>query len=101
MRLSTLLPLLPIVAAAPATKRAEPAPLLVPRDNSTVIHGKYIVKMKSHAGSSLLNNVMDLFPGDAHHVYNNLFKGFAANLDEAGLKALRDHPDVSPFSIFD
>lgn len=95
MRLSTLLPLVPLVAAAPATKREEPAPLLVARDNSTVVPGKYIVKMKSNTGSSLIGSVMDLFPGDANHVYHNVFQGFAADLDETSLKSLRDHPDVS------
>lgn len=94
MYLSCLVTLLPFVAALPAQKRSSPAPILFPRDNSTVIPGKYIVKMKDESDISALNGAMGLFPGEAHQQYNNVFKGFATELDESTLKALQDHPHV-------
>lgn len=83
-----------MTAAAPASKRAEPAPLIVPRDDSAVFHGQYTVILKDNSDSQALTNVMKLFPGNATQVYGNLFKGFTAELDEASLGALRDHPAV-------
>ncbi|KID60942.1 Cuticle-degrading protease [Metarhizium brunneum] len=91
---SALLLLLPMTAAAPASKRAEPAPLIVPRDDSGVFHGQYTVILKDDSDSQALTNVMELIPGNASQVYGNLFKGFTAELDEASLGALRDHPAV-------
>ncbi|KAH0598289.1 hypothetical protein MHUMG1_03586 [Metarhizium humberi] len=91
---SALLLLLPMTAAAPASKRAEPAPLIVPRDDSAVFHDQYTVILKDDSDSQALTNVMELIPGNATQVYGSLFKGFTAELDEASLGALRDHPAV-------
>lgn len=91
---SAVLLLLPMTAAAPASKRAEPAPLIVPRDDSAVFHDQYTVILKDYSDSQALTNVTELIPGNATQVYGNLFKGFTAELDEASLGALRDHPAV-------
>lgn len=77
-----------MTAAAPASKRAEPAPLIVPRDGSAVFHDQYTVILKDDSDSQALTNVMELIPGNATQVYGNLFKGFTAELDEASLGAL-------------
>lgn len=89
-----LLLLLPIAAAAPASKRAEPAPLIIPRDESAIFHGQYTIILKDDSDSKALTDIMELFPGNATQVYDNLFNGFTAELDETSLKALRDHPAV-------
>ncbi|KAJ6442447.1 alkaline serine protease P32 [Purpureocillium lavendulum] len=94
MRLSLLLTVLPMVLAAPTTKRSEPAPLLVPRGNHQLLADKYIVKFKQGSALSVLEDALSSFGGKADHVYDNVFKGFALHLDEAMLKTLRDHPDV-------
>ncbi|KAG5984610.1 hypothetical protein E4U55_004052 [Claviceps digitariae] len=93
MHISHLLPLLTLAAAAPS-KRAEPAPLLVPGENAKVIPGKYIVKLKDHVDASGLSGVVTSLGGDPEHTYDSVFKGFATTLDDAGLKALREHPDI-------
>lgn len=94
MHLAHLIPLLALAAAAPS-KRAEPAPLLSPGKEAKVIPGRYIVKMKDHVGASVLSDVVQSLAAEPDQTYHHLFKGFATKLDEAGLKALREHPDVS------
>ncbi|UNI22221.1 Cuticle-degrading protease [Purpureocillium takamizusanense] len=94
MRLSLLLSILPMALAAPATKRSEPAPLLVPRGSHELIADKYIVKFKQGSALSALDDALSSFGGKADHKYDNVFKGFALHLDEAKLKTIRDHPDV-------
>ncbi|KAG5942310.1 hypothetical protein E4U53_007259 [Claviceps sorghi] len=93
MHLAHLLPLLSLAAAAPS-KRAEPAPLLAPGENAKVIPGKYIVKLKDHADASGLGDVVNSLADKPEQTYDGVFKGFAAKLDEAGLEALRGHPDI-------
>ncbi|QPH15795.1 hypothetical protein C2857_000292 [Epichloe festucae Fl1] len=93
MHLARLLPLLALAAAAPALRDA-PAELLTPSDNSTVIPGKYIVKMKDSVGASGFSGVVKSLAAEPHLTYDSIFRGFATELDEAGLKALREHPDV-------
>lgn len=93
MRLSALLAVLPLVAAAPA-KRAEPAPLLVPRGDAQLIADKYIVKFRDGSALSTLEDALKALTGEADHVYSNVFSGFSATLDKAALDTLRDHPDV-------
>ncbi|KAG5930360.1 hypothetical protein E4U42_001875, partial [Claviceps africana] len=93
MHLARLLPLLTLAAAA-SSKRAEPAPLHAPVEDAKVIAGKYIVKLKDHAGASGLSDVVKSLAEKPEQTYDGVFKGFAAKLDEAGLKALREHPDV-------
>ncbi|PNY25242.1 Serine protease prots [Tolypocladium capitatum] len=99
MRLSILLSILPMVLAAPAAKRAEPAPLLVPRGNANLIADKYIVKFKDSSALSVLDHTLGRIRDNADHVYNAVFKGFAGHLDEAMLNVLRGHPDASLRSI--
>lgn len=95
MHIATLITLLPALAlAAPATKRDEPAPLLMARDATTAVAGKYIVKFRENSASSILEEAMKLIPGNADHTFKNIFKGFASRLDEKSLAALRAHPDV-------
>lgn len=95
MRLSILLSILPMVLAAPAAKRDEPAPLLVPRGNHELIADKYIVKFKEGSALSVLEDTMSSLTGNADHVYDVVFKGFAGHLDKVMLDVLRGHPDAS------
>jgi len=93
MYLARLLPLLALAAAAPALRDGL-AELLIPSDNSTVIPGKYIVKLKDSVGASGFSDVVKSLAAEPHLTYDSIFRGFATELDEAGLKALREHPDV-------
>lgn len=94
MRLSVLLAV-PAVLAAPATKRAQPAPLHVPRGSDTkLIPNKYIVKFNENIAGASAASAMSLLPKEADHVFDNVFKGFAGHLDDKALKAMRDHPHV-------
>lgn len=95
MRLSSALPLLPLVSAAPwATKRSEPAPLHLRGEKASAIAGKYIVKFKDNSAMSIVQDAMKIFPEDAEHVFDQALKGFVSSLDEATVAALREHPDV-------
>ncbi|POR34321.1 Cuticle-degrading protease [Tolypocladium paradoxum] len=85
MRLS-ILAILPMVLAAPTAKRDEPAPLLVPRGNHALIADKYIVKFKEGSAVSILNDALGSLGGNADHVYDGVFKGFAGHLDKTMLK---------------
>ncbi|POR37767.1 Subtilase serine protease [Tolypocladium paradoxum] len=93
MRLSALVALLPLAAAAPA-RRAEPAPLLVPGGDAQLIADKFIVKFRDGSALSVVEDALRSLAGEADHVYSNLLSGFSATLDKATLDALRDHPDV-------
>ncbi len=90
-----LLSLLPLALAAPsAVRRSEPAPVLTPRASS-LIPGKYVVKMKGGTSAAALEEAMAAVPGDAEHVYTaGDFTGFAQALDAKALDALRSHPAV-------
>ncbi|KKP06357.1 proteinase T [Trichoderma harzianum] len=95
MRLSVLLSLLPMVLAAPATeKRATPAPLLTPTSKHGLVADQYIVKFKDGSSLQAVDETLTKIASDAHHVYQHVFKGFAATLDQETLEALRSHPDV-------
>ncbi|KND88081.1 Cuticle-degrading protease [Tolypocladium ophioglossoides CBS 100239] len=85
MRLSILLSILPMVLAAPAAKRDEPAPLLVPRGSHALIADKYIVKFKEGSALSVLEHALSSLGGNADHVYDGVFKGYAGRLDKAML----------------
>ncbi|KHN94054.1 Peptidase S8, subtilisin-related protein [Metarhizium album ARSEF 1941] len=97
MRPSTLLCLLPFAAAVPASKRSELARLIVPRDPSAVHPGRYLVALKDGAQDSCsLKSAMELCPDNSTtQVYESLFKGFTAELDEDSLDKLRAHPAVA------
>ncbi|KAH6647480.1 peptidase S8/S53 domain-containing protein [Truncatella angustata] len=97
MKAAAILSLLPLALAAPATKRAGgPAPVLTPRDaGDKVIAGQYIVKMKEGMSTATVDDVSNLFEGDAVHTWTKgSFKGFAAKLNDADLDAIANHPDV-------
>ncbi|KAG6016052.1 hypothetical protein E4U54_002415 [Claviceps lovelessii] len=93
MHLARLLPLLTLAAATPS-KRAEPAPLLSHGKDAKIIPGKYIVKLKDHVDASGFSSVVESLAAKPEQTYDSVFKGFATTLDEAGLKSLREHPDV-------
>ncbi|KAF4595781.1 subtilisin-like protease Pr1A [Ophiocordyceps camponoti-floridani] len=94
MHLCLVLPLLPAaLAAAIVHKRAEPAPLLTPR-NAEVIPEKYIVKFKESSEMSVLDEAINSLTSDADHLYHHTFKGFAISLKDDALEKLRDHPEV-------
>lgn len=99
MRLSVLLALLPLALGAPVAdaveERSEPAPLLEAR--GALVADKYIVKLKEGSSLAALDTTMRKLTGEADHVYKNVFKGFAASLDEKMLQILRSHPDVRHF----
>ena len=101
MRLNVLLALLPMVLAAPQAKRSEPAPLLTPKSDELVAN-KYIVKFKDETALAAVDDAITSILSTAPEaVYSSLFQGFAAELDEETLKALRDHPDVgAPLSSY-
>ncbi|KAL6800757.1 subtilisin-like protein [Trichoderma sp. SZMC 28013] len=95
MRLSVLLSLLPMVLAAPATeKRSEPAPLLIPTTKHGLVADQYIVKFKEGSSLQAVDEALTKIASNAHHVYQHVFKGFAATLDQETLEVLRSHPDV-------
>ncbi|UNI19515.1 hypothetical protein JDV02_005697 [Purpureocillium takamizusanense] len=92
MRASTLLALLPLACAAPS-KRATPAPVLVPR-NAQVIDGKYIVKFKGDAKSNAVSSAVSDITADADYTYSHSFHGFAASLSKSEVEKLQNNPDV-------
>lgn len=98
MRLSDFLVALPLALAAPGadTRRSEPAPLLVPRGNHELLPGQYIVKCKDNSAVSALDNMLASVGGKLEQRYENVFRGFAAHLDDDELNAIRSHPDVRP-----
>lgn len=92
MRASTLLSLVPMVAAAPSalTRRA---PVVVPR-GGTHIEGKYIIRMKSDAISTAAESAISSISADADYTYKRGFSGFAASLTPQELENLRDNQSV-------
>lgn len=97
MKVSAILSLLPLAMAAPASlgkREGGPAPVLQARDG-TPIAGKYIVKMKDQADGMSISSAVEMFSGEADHVWNEGFKGFSASLAEAEVENLRQHPNVS------
>ncbi|KAI1342512.1 proteinase T-like protein [Xylariaceae sp. FL0016] len=95
MRSFLALALVPLALAAPA-KRAEPAPLLVPRDNGdNLIEGQYIVKLYDEAEMSALDTTLSAMHAKAKHSWTTKgFKGFAAALDAEELATLQNHAHV-------
>lgn len=91
--LLALLPLLPVAVAAP-TKRASPAPVLVPR-GARLVEGKYIIKMKGDSNIQSVNAAISSIRASADHTYSHSFNGFAASLSPKELEQLRQDPSVS------
>lgn len=93
---AALLPLLPLVLAAPSpdllNKRA---PLLQARGGNA-ISGQYIVKFKDGAAdSTLLTAAVGKLQVKITHVYKGAsFKGFSAPLDAKRLEEIRKLPEV-------
>lgn len=87
-----LLNLLPLAIAAPA-KRAEPAPLLVPRGDT--IPDKYIVKYKETFDMSAADITIKEYHAKAEKTYSHVFNGFAGALNATSIETLRNHPAVS------
>lgn len=85
----SILVLAPLALAAPTQ---EPAPLT---HRATGIPGKYIVKLKEGARAASGAGAMALLNQEPEHTYNTVFHGFAGEIDEDTLHALRHHPDVS------
>lgn len=91
MYVFSVLPCASLALAAPAiTTRAEPAPLLAPRDAAAkVLPDKYIVKMKNSAEISIASTKYS-----ASHTFNHGIKGFSAKLSQKQLEEIRNDPDV-------
>ncbi|PFH59488.1 hypothetical protein XA68_12275 [Ophiocordyceps unilateralis] len=94
MKPSLILAILPVVAAAPATKRAEPAPLLRPRGTTHLIANRYIVKFKDEMSFAGADETIVSLTQKADHVYNHAFRGFAGRLSPNDLEELRNRSDV-------
>ena len=99
MYTSTLLALLPLALAAPATSGPldRRAPIIQPR-GVEIIPGKYIVKLKDGSNNDALEKAISLLTKvTAKYVYSNeKFKGFASDLDDFTLDILRRLPQVCP-----
>lgn len=93
MRVSSLLAFLPLAMAVPS-RRASPAPVLVPR-GAQVLEGKYIVKMKTEAQTSAVESAISGVSAGASHRYSHSFSGFAAALTPRELETLQNDPNVS------
>ncbi|KAI9158947.1 Cuticle-degrading protease-like protein [Paramyrothecium foliicola] len=88
MQVLSVLTLASLAAAAPALKRAEPAALLKPQGE--VVPNKYIVRMSDASDVSIAATTYQ-----ASHTYNSRgFKGFASELDDEALEAVRNDPSV-------
>ncbi|KAI0200716.1 subtilisin-like protease PR1K [Astrocystis sublimbata] len=93
MRSAAIIAALPLALAAPS-KRASPAPLIRPQ-NGDIIEGKFIVKMKSTAGVSVLETHKNMVSAKADFTYNShRFSGFAASMTADEVEALQNMPDV-------
>ncbi|RFU80262.1 serine protease precursor [Trichoderma arundinaceum] len=92
MRASTLLALLPLAMAAPS-RRASPAPVLIPR-GTQLVEGKYIVKMKAEAHTAAVDTAIASIKADADYTYTHSFSGFAASLTSAEIEKLKNDPSV-------
>lgn len=87
---TTILAILPVVLAAPASE-AGVAPLNVRGSSFT---GTYIVKLKDTAVAAASSSVMSLLTEEPTYTYSAVLNGFAAKFDSETLAAVRRHPDV-------
>lgn len=93
MLLSVLLSIIPAVLAAPATEVSSGAAPLYRLQNN--IAGKYIIKLKSGVRVTAESSALQILGREPELTYNNVFKGFAASMDDETLNKMRNHPDVS------
>ncbi|CAH0046490.1 unnamed protein product [Clonostachys solani] len=100
MRLSVVLAILPAAIAVPApAARSEPAPLIRRDENGNGIQNQWIVKFKnsnslSSSSPNSVSSVINSLSVAPDHVFGNVFKGFAGQLNEKALEALRNNPEV-------
>lgn len=95
MRLSILLAALPVALATVVTKRDEPAPLHISgAPGARLIANKYMVKFKEDADMKMVENAMGKLKTNADHTFLDVFKGFAARLEQKEVDALRNLPAV-------
>jgi len=96
MHLSTLIALLPALALAAPAAVEKRAPLYEPSAAGKVIPGKYIVKYKASASESVIDGAVGkrVRGGKAAQRYKGAFKGFAGELDDEAVEALRLDPEV-------
>lgn len=95
VRASIPLALVPLAAAHPWAKRAEPARLIVPEnENAQILPDQYIVKFSGDAGVASLDDAISALSITPDHVYSSLYNGFSATLDAEKLEAIRSHPQV-------
>lgn len=89
MRLSVL----SIATVAAAGRLVQRAPLII-RSESTQ-GDKYIVKFRDGSDMDVVNNVVEqILPGDAHHIYEHSFPGFAAIMAKDVVDKMRLLPEV-------
>ncbi|KAJ6439562.1 RNAse P Rpr2/Rpp21/SNM1 subunit domain-containing protein [Purpureocillium lavendulum] len=95
MRPSLLLGALSLPAAALPhhVKRDKPVALLGPKDASTIVLDKYIVKVVDRPLDTLDDAIQAIIQ-KADYVFEPMFAGFSGTLDEATLQFLRYHPEV-------
>ncbi|OAA73034.1 serine protease prots [Akanthomyces lecanii RCEF 1005] len=94
MRMLRLLFVVPLILASPTTKSAQPAPLLISPANSQLAVDRYIVKLKGTSSLSVMEDLLSSIGSKMRHKYDNVFKGFAANLNDTMLNSVRGHIDV-------
>lgn len=99
MRYSTLLSLLPLVAASPAAERTEPAPLYLHEGEQAIarrgVDDKFIVKFKSGSPMDMVQQAVDrIGSDDRSHRFDGDFLGFAARIDRPTVELFRWLPDV-------
>lgn len=89
------------LAAAVAAPGTALAPLHQIRDPSTtLIPGKFIVKLKNDISTDTASEVESLMD-EVDYFYNvTSFKGLAGKLDDAALESVRAHPGVSSLIRF-
>lgn len=101
MHVLSLLSMATLALTAPnmTRKRAEPAPLFKALDSNPsakAIPGRYLVRLSEAAEAPSIAQTHN-----AVHTYSSKgFKGFAADLDDDALEAVRNRPDVSHETCF-
>lgn len=83
-----------LLALASVLPLALAAPLIQPLAG-TAIPGSYIIKLKEGATDSAVQDTIKGLKASPKHVYRSKkFKGFSADLNSAGVKAVQALPEV-------